>query len=102
MGRMKKSNGKPIEANIISVNNKPIEQSPAEVETTVPPTVTNGVIVNALLVNVRREPCLNADVLEVLRKGDKVAILEKGTEFWKVSTSVNKIAYISSDFVMEV
>lgn len=78
------------------------EPSPAEVETTtVPPTVTNGEIVNALYVKVRREPNFDSEVLEVLRKGDKVKVMEKGNIFWKVSTSINKIAYISSEFIKE-
>lgn len=80
---------------------KTIEKSPTEVETPVPPTVTNGVIANALYVKVRKEPDFESDVLEVLPKGDKVTILEKGKDFWKVSTSINKIAYISSQFVKE-
>lgn len=79
-----------------------VEESPAEVETTtVPPTVTNGEIVNTLHVKVRREPSFESEVLEVLRKGDKVKVLEKGNDFWKVSTSVNNIAYISSEFIKE-
>lgn len=76
-------------------------KSPAEMETTVPPTVINGKVVNALNVNVRRGPSLDSEVLEVLTKGDKVKVLEKRKYFWKVSTSANKIAYISSAFVEE-
>lgn len=75
-----------------------VEESPAEVETT---TVTNGEIANTLHVKVRREPSFESEVLEVLRKGDKVKVLEKGNDFWKVSTSVNNIAYISSEFIKE-
>lgn len=77
------------------------EESPSDVETTVPPTVTNGEIINALNVKVRKTPNPESKVLEVLRKGDKVKVLEKGDDFWKVSTSVNKIAYISSNFIKE-
>lgn len=78
------------------------ETSLAEVETTtVPPTGINGEIINTLYVKVRREPNFDSEVLEVLRKGDKVKVLEKGNGFWKVSTSVNKIAYISSEFIKE-
>lgn len=77
------------------------ETSPAEVETPVPKTVINGKIVNTLHVNVRREPTSDSDVLEILRKGDRVKVLEKGEEFWKVSTSVHRIAYISSNFIEE-
>lgn len=77
------------------------EVSHAEVETTGPET-KNGVIINAMHVNVRREPWIDEDnVLEVLRKGDKVTILGKVNNFYKVSTSVNKVAYILSDWVKE-
>lgn len=79
------------------------EESPAEVETTtVPPTVTNGEIINAVHhVAVRMEPNFESVVLEVLRKGDKVKVLEKGNDFWKVSTSINPIAYVHSKFIKE-
>lgn len=77
-----------------------IEKSHAEVETNGPET-KNGIVENALHVKVRKDPSYESDVLEVLRKGDKVTILDKSGEFYKVSTSVNKIAYISSDFIKE-
>lgn len=76
------------------------EVSPAELETTGPET-KNGTVANSLYVNVRKEPSYESDVLEVLRKGDKVIVLGKSGDFYKVSTSVNKIAYISSDFIKE-
>lgn len=80
------------------------EESPVKVETPVPPTVKNGVIIttgNTLHVKVRKEPNFKSETLEVLRKGDKVKLLGKETGFWKVSTSTNKIAYISSEFIKE-
>lgn len=77
-----------------------METSPAEVETDGPET-KNGIVENSLHVKVRKEPSYESDVLEVLRKGDKVNILGKSGEFYKVSTKVNKIAYISSDFIKE-
>ena len=105
MARVRKKDrfrGEPITEAVSEEVEKMAEESPAEVETsTVPPTVTNGEIVNTLHVKVRREPSFESEVLEVLRKGDKVKVLEKENDFWKVSTSVNKIAYISSDFVKE-
>lgn len=76
------------------------EESPAQEETTGPETI-NGIIVNRLNVNVRKESDLESEVLEVLRKGDKVTILGKENGFHKVSTSTNSIAYISSDFIKE-
>lgn len=77
------------------------DTSPAEMETPVPPTVRNGEIVNTLQVRVRKEPSFESEVVEVLRKGDKVKILKREGDFWKVSTSMNKIAYISSEFIKE-
>lgn len=79
---------------------KTTEYSPAEVEKNGPET-KNGILVNSLHVKVRKEPSYESDVLEILRKGDKVVVLGKSEGFYKVSTSVNKIAYISSDFIKE-
>lgn len=76
------------------------ETSHAEVGAAGPET-KNGIVANSLHVKVRKEPSFEADVLEVLRKGDKVVILGKEGEFYKVSTSVNKLAYISLDFIKE-
>lgn len=76
------------------------EESPAEVETTGPET-KNGIIKGSMYVNVRREPWVDENVLEVLRLGDKVKILGTVDGFYKVSTSAHKIAYISKDFVEE-
>lgn len=77
------------------------EVSSAKVETNGPET-KNGIIYGAMFVNVRREPWTDdGNVLEVLRKGDKVTILGMINGFYKVSTSMNKVAYISSDFIKE-
>ena len=77
------------------------DESPAEVETTGPET-KNGIIDGAMNVKVRREPRIDANnVVEILRKGDKVTILGKVDGFYMVSTSVNNVAYISSDFIRE-
>lgn len=80
---------------------KTTAKSPAEVETMVSETIKNGTIVGALNVNVRKGPSLESEVLEVLRKGDKVRILDKDNNFYKVSTSVNPVAYIAFDFIKE-
>lgn len=77
------------------------EESSAEVKTTGPET-KNGIVVNCLFVKVRREPWTDDNnVLEVLNKGDKVTILGMVDGFYKVSTRVNKVAYISSTFIKE-
>lgn len=80
--------------------NEETEKSPAQVETRGPETI-NGTIVNSLLVNVRKEPSLESEVLEIVKKGDKVTILDKVKDFYKVETKSKIIAYISSNFVEE-
>lgn len=82
------------------VEMKLTEESPAQVETTGPET-KYGIITNAALVNVRKRPNLESEVLEVLPRGEKVKVLGKSGGFHKVSTGQNKIAYISSNFIEE-
>lgn len=82
------------------IEEKTTESSSAEVKKNGPET-KNGIVVNSLHVNARKEPSYESDVLELLRKGDKVIILGKEGEFYKISTSKNKIAYISSKFIKE-
>lgn len=99
--RKEKFYDNPITENVKEEVNKALaDQSPAEMETRGPETI-NGTVINSLFVKVRREPNFESDVIEVLRKGDRVIILGKDGEFHKVSTSVNKIAYISSEFIRE-
>lgn len=78
------------------------EVSSAEVKTNGPET-KNGIIANGLFVKVRKDPSNESDenVIEVLRKGDKVTILGRVKNFYKVSTSVNKEGYILSLYVKE-
>lgn len=98
-----KYHGEPITKAVSEEIDKVIrESSPAEVETTVPETDKYGKIANALHVNVRKEPNLQAEVLEVLREGDQVKLLDKLPNFWEVSTSTHSIAYIASEFIEEV
>lgn len=81
--------------------NKAMDESSAEGEANGPET-KNGVIVNALNVNVRKEPSLETNnVIEILRQGDKVKILDKVGDFYKVSTSTNSVAYIFSSYIKE-
>lgn len=76
------------------------ELSPADVETNGPET-KNGTVINSLNVKVRKKPTYEAEVVEVLRKGDKVTITGRIGGFYKISTSVNRVGYISSDFIKE-
>lgn len=72
-----------------------------ETEVMVSETKT-GTVVNSVVVKVRKAPNLDADILEVLRKGDKVRIHKKlDNGFYKISTSVHSLAFILSDFIEE-
>lgn len=92
----------------INNRNQITEESHAEVETAGPETI-NGIIANAALVNVRKKPDPEAEVLETLRMGDKVTILGgdgscykvRTDSYYKVRTSVHREAYISVRFVKE-
>ena len=76
------------------------EESHAEVETAGPETI-NGIIANAELLNVRKKPDPESEVLETLRMGDKVTILGRDGGYYKVRTSVHQEAYISVSLVKE-
>lgn len=76
-------------------------KSPAKRGTNGPET-KNGIITNSSIVNLRSEPSLDRNnVIELKRDGDKVKILDKIGDFYKVTTSVNKIAYVFSHFIKE-
>lgn len=103
VNRKDKYYGEPITEAVSEEIDKVIrESSPAEVETPVPNTEKNGKIANTLYVNVRKEPNLQAEVLEVLREGDQVKLLDKLPNFWEVSTSTHSVAYVASEFIEEV
>lgn len=80
--------------------NEDTEYSPAEVEKNGPET-KNGIVTNTLHVKARRGPSSESEVVEILRKGDRVAIIGKVDGYYKVRTSVNYPVYISSDFITE-
>lgn len=80
--------------------NQTTEESHAEVETAGPETI-NGIIANAGLVNVRKKPDPESEVLETLRMGDKVTILGRDGGYYKVRTSIHREAYISVSLVKE-
>lgn len=77
---------------------KNTEYSPAEVEKNGPET-KNGITTK--LVNLRKEPSFESDVVEVLSKGERVKINGKAKGFYKVETRLNHTAYVSSDFIKE-
>lgn len=76
------------------------EYYPAEVEKTGPET-TNGIISNALYVKARTDPSFDAEVVELLRKGDRVQIIEVVDRFHKVNTGLSKEVYVASEFIKE-
>lgn len=78
-------------------------KSPAGVETTVPPTVINGEVTNALLVKVRENPDKESKVVAFLRKGTHVNILEKMDGFHKIEiVGIEIPCYIMSEYIKEV
>lgn len=99
--RRNKIYDEPTKSSIKEETNEIVEKSPAEVETTVPPTAKNGIVVNCLNVNVRKWPSFESQVLEILSKGDVVKITGKRKGFYKVSTNKTSVGYISSDFIKE-
>lgn len=76
------------------------EESPAKEETTGPET-KNGKISNAIHVNVRMAPNLEADVVRLMREGDPVKIVGKVNGFCEVFIDVNKTGYIDANYVQE-
>lgn len=99
MSREKRKEMLTEEMNIVET---PVEEeSPVEVETNGGPETRTGTIVDREYVNVRKKPSMEADILEVMRKGDKVIILDEGKTFTKVKTSVNPVGYIHNDFLKE-
>lgn len=94
MARVKKTKILDDEFNIV-------EGSPAEVEQSGDRKTRTGIVVEAAYVNVRKEPDVKSDVLEVFRKGDRAVILGEVGGFYKIKTSVNPTAYISSMFFHE-
>lgn len=65
------------------------------------PETKNGIVAGSLLVKLRKEPSFESDVMDLLRSGEKVTILEKGNKFYKVMTESNREGYISLDYIKE-
>ncbi len=67
------------------------------------PDMKKGVVCNAPLVKVRKEPSGTSSTLKVLEKGDEVTILGKSTEtFYKIDLGDDNIGYISCKYCEEV
>lgn len=96
MGTKMKTNKKFINKEVVKTKEEPrIESNTNSSET------KNGVVSNAFYVKIRSKPSYKAEVLGVLRQGDKVTILGEFGDFYKVLIGTNKIAYISSEFIKE-
>lgn len=76
------------------------EDPPAQVEEDGPET-KNGIIINSLYVKMRKEPDFESDVIELLKKGDRVIMHERSNEFYRVSTTKNRVGYIAAQYVTE-
>lgn len=76
------------------------EESPAKEETRDPKT-KNGIICNTIYVNVRSAPNLEADVVRLMREGEKVKIVSKVNGFCEVFIDVDKTGYIDANYVQE-
>lgn len=73
--------------------------SPSKEENTVPETVYgDGAVCNSSLVRVRKEPSTNCEIVEVLRDGEIVEILDKSDGFYKVKLKDGRIGYIASNY----
>ncbi len=76
-----------------------IEKSHAEVETNGPQT-KNGIVRNSIFVNVRKEPSLESAVLDTVRRGTKVSIIDTSGSFYKILLG-DSMGYISKIYVEE-
>ena len=76
--------------------------SPTEKETTVPEPV-KGKISKELFVNIRRDPSMNNDPMDVLEKGDEVEIIGEIGDFYKVRfKNGSRIGYVLKELCEEV
>lgn len=89
-----------VDNKIREKNKKRTVRSHSKYETNGPKTI-NGIIANKLLVNVRKEPRSDADVLGILNKGDRVTIIEKKADYYKIYSDDYGVCYISSNFIIE-
>jgi len=61
--------------------------------------VEKTAISNADTLRVRKDKSLNAEVLSLLAKGDKIIALEEGAEWDKVEFSDGEIGYVAAEYV---
>lgn len=81
-------------------SSKKTQQISADTESHGPET-KNGIVINSPFVNMRMGPSLDSRVIGMLRRGDKVEILQKGSEFYKVVDDKQHEGYVASPYIME-
>lgn len=82
--------------------NELTDQSPAQVETNGPET-KYGIVVNSLyaeFVRFRSKPSFESEPIGVLRKYEKVEILERLDEFYKVRVEGHDV-YVAAKYIKE-
>lgn len=79
---------------------KKTQQTSAGTESNGPET-KNGIVINSPFVNLRTSPSLDSRVIGMLRRGDKVEILQKGSKFYKVVDDKQHEGYVASPYIME-
>lgn len=86
-------------------NDKHTDQSPAQVEINGPET-KNGIIVNSLssYVKIRSKPSFESEPIGLLMRDEKVVILERVNEFYKVRADhliPGRDIYVATEYVKE-
>lgn len=79
--------------------NKLTDQSPAQMETNGPET-KYGIIINSLYVKFRSRPNFESEPIGILRKDEKIEILERLDEFYKVRVEDHDV-YVAAKYVKE-
>lgn len=75
-------------------------KAPVEKESNGPITA-HGTVCNTELLNIRSQPTFESKVVRTLRRGEKVDIIKKIGEFYKIALDKERVGYISSKFCKE-
>lgn len=76
-----------------------VEEVKEEVKEELKEETKNGKLANCELLNARKEPSKDSEVLFVVSKEDKIVILGEENDFYKVSVN-NKEAYCMKNFIV--
>lgn len=80
----------------------PEETTTPSVEEPSVPTPAKGKIVNAKLVNLRKKPSLNAEILRTIDENATFDVLVRIGQFWKVKTKDGTTGFIAAEYCEEV